>query len=74
MGLASAATEAPPELLVAEAPLTGTVKVIDRAAVSRATCAVEVALVPHARPVGCCFSSALITASIFEPAPIRPGG
>ena len=30
--------------------------------------------VPHARPVGCWLSRLLMTASIFEPAPIPPGG
>jgi hypothetical protein len=29
---------------------------------------------PHARPVGCWLSRPLMTASIFEPAPIPPGG
>ena len=30
--------------------------------------------VPHARPVGCWLSRLSMTASIFEPAPIPPGG
>jgi hypothetical protein len=73
-GTAACAVESDSIAAPPEPVLVATLAVVELAAVSRATCTEEVVLATHARPVGCCLSSELITASIFDPAPILPGG
>jgi hypothetical protein len=78
-GAATELTAAPPLRLTDDGCGTGTVNavlvlVVVLIVVSRATCAEDELPELQTRPVGCCLSSASITASIREPEPIGPVG